>query len=331
MTPQLLTKLQQTLDMFIFLAIEITILFLLISYLIGIVLEFVPPERIRRTLSAPGGSSYLAAVGLGVITPFCSCSTIPMLTGLLKARAGFGPTLTFLFTSPLLNPVILGLFAATFSIAIAITYAAIALGVALFAGWLLETLGFEKEVRTEILSVSRPARSSSDTGYGHTDNRCCTPSESPQIKVCCDETANLSVTSVNRWLRIWQDTWRQFVSVAHFVAIGVIVGSFTYGFMPADLVAQYAGTDTPLAIPIAAVIGVPLYISAEAMIPLSAALSEKGMALGAIMALIIGSAGASLTEVILLRSIFKARMVIAFLVVIFGMAMVSGFLFNNLF
>lgn len=331
MNAELLAKLQNTFEMLLFLAVEITVLFLLISYLIGVVLEFLPPERIQRTLNASNGSSYLAAVGLGVLTPFCSCSTIPMLTGLLKARAGFGPTLTFLFTSPLLNPVILGLFAATFSTQVAITYAAIALSVALFAGWLLQTLGFEKQVRAEILNGSTAGGCSSNTGCAENTSSCCTPTETTGVQLCCGGSATVTVYPVNRWTRIWWETWAQFVSVSYYVAFGIVIGSVTYGFMPSDLVAQYASTDNPQAIPVAAVIGVPLYISAEAMIPLSAALSEKGMALGAIMALIIGSAGASLTEVILLRSIFKTPMVIAFLLVIFGMAMVSGFLFNRLF
>ena len=101
--------------------------------------------------------------------------------------------------------------------------------------------------------------------------------------------------------------------------------------MPADLIARYAGPENPLAIPIAAVIGVPLYIRAEAVIPLSAALAAKGMGLGAVMALIIGSAGASLTEVILLKSMFKRPMIVAFLTVIFSMAILAGGLFTLFF
>ncbi|WP_257266774.1 permease, partial [Endozoicomonas sp. ONNA2] len=103
------------------------------------------------------------------------------------------------------------------------------------------------------------------------------------------------------------------------------IGSITYGFVPADFIAQYAGPDNPLAIPFAAIIGVPLYIRAEAVIPLAAALAAKGMGMGALMALIIGSAGASLTEVILLKSLFRNPMIVAFLVVIFAMAIAAGF------
>jgi len=106
--------------------------------------------------------------------------------------------------------------------------------------------------------------------------------------------------------------------------VGIALGSMIYGFIPTDFIAQYAGSDNLLAIPLAAVIGIPLYIRAEAVIPLSAALAAKGMGLGAIMALIIGSAGASLTEVILLKSLFKNQMILAFLFVVLSMAVLSG-------
>jgi uncharacterized membrane protein YraQ (UPF0718 family) len=113
--------------------------------------------------------------------------------------------------------------------------------------------------------------------------------------------------------------------------MGIAIGSFIYGFIPTDLIAQYAGEGMWYAIPVAAVIGIPLYIRAEAVIPLSAALVQKGMALGSVMALIIGSAGASLTEVILLKSIFKNQMIAAFLFVILSMAMGAGFLYSFIF
>ncbi|GGP45629.1 hypothetical protein GCM10009347_11410 [Shewanella algicola] len=112
---------------------------------------------------------------------------------------------------------------------------------------------------------------------------------------------------------------------------GIAIGSSIYGFMPTELVAKYANSDNPFAIPVAAVIGIPLYIRAEAVIPLSAALAAKGMGLGAVMALIIGSAGASLTEVILLKAIFKNQLVIAFVGVIITMAILAGFTYQWLF
>lgn len=112
---------------------------------------------------------------------------------------------------------------------------------------------------------------------------------------------------------------------------GIAIGSIIYGFMPTEFIASVASKDNPLAIPVAAVIGIPLYVRAEAVIPLSAALAAKGMGLGAVMALIIGSAGASLTEVILLKSMFKNTLVVSFIAVILSMAIGAGLLHNVLF
>ena len=124
------------------------------------------------------------------------------------------------------------------------------------------------------------------------------------------------------------DGWLQFKAIFLYLLLGVAFGSLVYGFVPTEFIARYASGDSPLAVPIAAVIGIPLYVRAEALIPLSAVLVTKGMGLGAIMALIIGGAGASLTEVILLKSMFRMPMIIAFLTVILGMAVSAGYLFQ---
>ena len=293
---------QQALYMFVFLAAELTLLFLLISYAVGVLQSYLPPEKIQKILGAKKGKGYFIAAALGAITPFCSCSTIPFLKGLLKAQAGFGTMMVFLFASPLLNPVIIGLFIVTFGLEVAVFYFVVAIGVSLVAGWLLEKMGFEKEIRAEALVEE------SKGGCGCS----CGP-------------------KVSRWRKIWDSTWKDFKQVFPYLLMGIAIGSLIYGFMPTDLVAKYAGADNPFAIPVAAVIGIPLYIRAEAVIPLSAALAAKGMSLGTVMALIIGSAGASLTEVILLKSLFKTRLIVAFVVVIVLMAIVAGYGYTLLF
>ena len=118
--------------------------------------------------------------------------------------------------------------------------------------------------------------------------------------------------------------------VLPYLLLGVLVGSFIYGFIPAEWIATHAGADNPLAIPFSAVVGIPLYIRAEAVIPLASVLLGKGMGMGAVMALIISSAGASLTEVILLKSMFRTPMMVAFLTVILGMAILMGYLAQGL-
>ncbi|OEF11859.1 permease [Aliivibrio logei] len=295
-----------TLNMFAFLAAELTVLFLLISYLVGVLQEYIPPAKIQSILSGKNGRGYIVAGLLGAITPFCSCSTIPFLKGLLRAKAGFGTMMVFLFASPLLNPIIIGLFAVTFGLKVTVFYFAIAMGVSIIAGYALEKLGFEKYVK--------------ETAY-----------IAPEPKSCGSTCGGAKKAPQSKWVKIWHSTWTDFKKVLPYLIGGIALGSMIYGFMPTEFVARIASENNPFAIPVAAVIGIPLYIRAEAVIPLSAALAAKGMSLGAVMALIIGSAGASLTEVILLKSIFKNQMIAAFLVVILGMAVGAGYLYQFIF
>lgn len=294
-----------TLNMFAFLAVELTLLFLLISYIVGVLQEYIPPSKIQSILSSKNGKGYIVAGLLGAITPFCSCSTIPFLKGLLRAKAGFGAMMVFLFASPLLNPIIIGLFAVTFGLRVTLFYFAIAMGVSVAAGYLLERLGFEKYIKPAAYIP-------------------------PESKGCASRCGS-SAKPVSKWQRIWHSTWSDFKKVLPYLIGGIALGSIIYGFMPTKFIASVASENNPFAVPIAAVIGIPLYIRAEAVIPLSAALAAKGMGLGAVMALIIGSAGASLTEVVLLKSIFKNQMIIAFLTVILSMAVGAGYLYSYLF
>jgi len=305
MSPDTIAMIKETAGMFAFLATELTILFLLISYLVGMLQEHIPPAKIQSILSSKNGQGYIVAGFLGAITPFCSCSTIPFLKGLLRAKAGFGTMMVFLFASPLLNPVIIGLFAVTFGIKVTLFYFVIAMGVSVVAGYTLEKLGFEKYIQPEAY-------------------------EAPKSSGCGSRCGGAK-KPINKWKKVWLATWSDFKKVLPYLIGGIAIGSMIYGFMPTEFVARIASDDNLFAIPVAAVIGIPLYIRAEAVIPLSAALAAKGMGLGAVMALIIGSAGASLTEVILLKSIFKNPMIAAFLVVILGMATSAGYLYMVMF
>ena len=381
MNPQLITMLNETVNMFAFIALELTLLFLVISYLVGMLQEFVTPQKVQSILSSRNGKGYLIAALLGSITPFCSCSTIPFLKGLLRARAGFGPMMVFLFASPLLNPIIVGLFVVTFGVKVAVFYFVMAMGVSVIAGYILEKLGFERYVRKEaygqenvdhssccdtkaapalsscgettklapIVSLCSDVKSSpkmflyADVKPTSALSSCCETKPVPLASSCCG-TTSASVTPgadiptvppkldiVSRSLRVWRTTWKDFKHVLPYLFVGVLLGSFIYGFIPTEFIVNYAGEATWYAIPVAAVIGIPLYIRAEAVIPLTAALVQKGMAMGSVMAFIIGSAGASITEVILLKAIFKNQMIAAFLGVILGMAITSGFLYGLVF
>ena len=307
MNPETVLQLKETVEMFGKLAFELTTLFLLISYFVGVLQYYIPPEKIESILSSKHGKGYIIAAMLGSITPFCSCSTIPFLKGLLRAKAGFGPMMVFLFASPLLNPIVIALFIATFGIQVTTLYFTLAMGVSVTAGYVLEKLGFERYIKPF-----------------ETEQSCCSTEGSS-----CNSSSPAPVKS--KWRKIWDITWLDFKSALPYLFIGVALGSIIHGFVPTDFITKYASEDNPAAIPFAAVIGIPLYLRAVTLIPLSAALVAKGMGIGAVMAFMIGSAGASLPEVILLKSMFKTQMIVAFLTVVLGMAIFSGFLFSILF
>jgi len=297
--------LETAVEMFLFLAFELSVLYLVISYAVAYLQTKIPPAKIQSILSGQGGRGYVIAAFLGAITPFCSCSTIPFLKGLLRAQAGFGTMMVFLFSSPLLNPIIIGLFAVTFDLKVTVFYFCVAMSVSIIAGVLLEKLGFERYIKESAYEVPKPS--------------------------CCGSSCGGPAKPVSLWRKLWNSTWADFKSVTPYLFGGILIGALIYGFMPTEFIASVASSDNPFAIPVSAVIGIPLYIRAEAVIPLSMALASKGMSLGAVMALIIGSAGASLTEVILLKSIFKNTLVVSFVCVILTMAISAGFLYQLIF
>lgn len=344
--------LTQSAWMFLLLAVELSALFLVISAGVSLIRQRLPDEKIQAMLGARRGRGYLISAALGALTPFCSCSTIPMLRGLLSAKAGFGPTLTFLFVSPLLNPIIVGLMWATFGWQVTLLYAVIAAGVSVLASMLLDNLGFERHVidpkyakqggcatnggasTPESAGMKAAACGASSSIKSlkpvNTTPYCCAPQPEAAASISCgaDGTAALTQAPVipTAFAKARSDAWLQFKEVLPYLLLGVLIGSFIYGFIPAEWIAAHAGADNPLAIPFSAVVGIPLYIRAEAVIPLASVLLDKGMAMGAVMSLIIGSAGASLTEVILLKSIFRTPMILAFLTMILSMAILMGYL-----
>ena len=315
LSPELQVMLVNTAEMFVQLFVELTFLFIIISYFVALINEKLPAERIQQWLGGSKGRGYLTAAALGAVTPFCSCSSIPMLIGLLKARAGFGPTMTFLFASPLLNPIVIVLFIPVLGLNITILYASLALGTALIAGILLQHFGFEKYIRQEMLTP-KPT-SCGQTGCGKSSGQSCCgtePKKEPSL-----------------WRKAWGESWTLFRSMFPYMLIAMFIGAVVHGFVPTDFFAEVASADNPAAVPTAALIGIPLYIRVTTLLPLIGSFIAKGVSIGAVIALVIGSGGASLPEVILLKRLFYWPLLAAFLGVIFTMAVVAGFTFNIFF
>jgi len=334
-------KLMDSVEMFIQLFTELTFLFLAISFLVAIINIKLPAEKIQGLLGGKKGRGYLTAAGLGAVTPFCSCSTIPMLVGLLNARAGFGPTMTFLFTSPLLNPIVIALFIPVLGLQVTIAYASLALVTSITAGVALQYFKFDRFIKQDLLkkptsgcgssnSNSAPVTACCDSNKQEVPVTKCCDSKVPDAQEagCCDSKATVEPSM---WAQAWQEAWSLFRTMFPYMLIAMVIGAAVHGFVPADFFAKVASADNPAAVPSAALIGIPLYMRVTALLPLVGSFIAKGVSIGAVMALVIGSGGASLPEMILLKRLFNWPLMLAFLAVIFSMAVIGGYSFNILF
>ena len=300
-----MNTLLETLRYFVLITVELIALFLLISALVEIILMYVPEEKIRKRLSGAGIFGNIIAAGFGALTPFCACTTIPMTVGFLNAGVPFGSAISFLIASPLLNPIILGMLGAMVGIKAMAAYFVIAFSCSVLFGLLLERIGAQRYVKNVRL---KPAS-------------CCAGGEVVDKR---------SLPFRGKVKAAFARAWGSLRPIMGYLLIGVALGAGIYGYMPQDFVMKIAGPDNPFAIPVAAVLGIPLYIRAETAIPIGLALMGKGMSIGAVIALIIGGAGMAIPEMTMLASIFKNRLVAMIVLVIFLTAVVSGYLFNIL-
>lgn len=318
--------------------IELTLLFIGISFVVGCINQTLPQDKVQKLLAGRNGRGYVIGALLGGITPFCSCSTIPMMVGLLKAGAGFGPTMSFLFASPLVNPILLGLFIGLLGVKITLVYALLSLSLAVFSGISLEQLGFERFLKEQRKTAPGCCKTSRTIGpiqtiqplqYSETPVQTAETVISNSGECCQVREFPFPYPFKNLgWHRIFNESIKQFISFFPYIVFGIAVGAFIHGFIPESLISRVAGEENNAVIPLAALAGIPLYIRAAALVPMAASLIAKGMSIGAVIALIIGGAGASLPEVIMLKGLFKLPLLLAFLFSVFFTAITMGFTMN---
>jgi len=351
---------------FLVIAGELILIFVAVSFIIGLLMEYLPPSRVRDYLSNKlSWVQYLLGAGLGAITPFCSCSTVPITAGLLKGGVPFGPIMAFLFSSPVLNPIIIALLLSLLGTKATAVYVVVTFLGSMVAAYLLSKLGMERQVKP--LTGIQASCCSEEKKSGAASLRtlplagvCCSsesaqpahlialPTLQAQGSCCAGEavltaqsTTQSSCCSVSfeideaapfkeKLKRASVSAVDTFKGVFWYLLLGAGIGAFIYGFFPQDLVIRLAGPGNSWSIPIAALIGVPMYIRAETVIPISAALVGKGMGVGTVLALIIGGAGASIPEMIILGSMFRKKLIFAFALNVFLVAVVAGYLVDIL-
>jgi len=296
----------ETVKYFFIISTELILLFMLISMIVELILMHVPADKIQHYLSGRGIIGNLLGALVGSLTPFCACSTIPMALGFINSGVPFGSTISFLIASPLLNPIIIGMLGVMVGMKAAIIYFVVAFFCSVLFGYFMGKTG-------GVTYLKNQHKKGSTCGCGD--------EEMPST-----ELKKLSFRQkINN---AFYGAWGSMKPILGYLFIGVAIGALIYGYLPEDFVVRIAGANNPFAVPVAAVVGIPLYIRAETAIPIGLALMQKGMSIGAVVALIIGGAGMAIPEMSMLAGIFKKKMVIMIIAVIFLTAGISGWLFN---
>lgn len=309
----LATSLGEALLWFVVMTPVLGALFLALLFLVVLLQVRAPQERVRDVLRRRGPvTQYLAGAGLGAVTPFCSMTTIPVLAGLLRAGAPFGPTMAFLISSPLLDGIVLGVLVFLVGPKLTALYAGLTFLVAIGLGLLFDRLGLESEVR--------PAGRLMPASGG--SNGPANPA--PQVGVVAPEIGRTSMKPWARAREAARTAWGAFVPLAPHLLLGTSVGALLRAFLPVGWIVALAGPEQPFAIPLMAALGLPVYINAEILLPVAAALVEKGMGAGAVMALVITGLGMSASEVALLTGFFRARLLVALALSFFAVAVAGG-------
>ena len=289
----------EALDFFIYDTIKIFLLLAAIIYVVAIIRSQFPPEKTRRILSHEREyiGNVMAAL-LGTVTPFCSCSAVPLFIGFVESGVPLGVTLSFLISSPMVNEVALVLLWGLFGWKIALVYIGTGLLVAIVAGIVIGRLRMEKYVEDYVWQMQ----------VGNSE--VVDPSFREKLDYAKDYTLGLLK-------KIWP-----------YVIVGIGVGSFIHGYAPEDFLVKYAGKDNPFAVPLAVLIGVPLYSNAAGVIPIVQALMEKGMAVGTVLAFMMAVTALSFPEAVILKNVMKSRLLAVFFGTVAVAIVFVGYLFN---
>ncbi|SFE72687.1 permease [Thermophagus xiamenensis] len=297
-------NLSKTLGNFVFITLELLILFIAITALIEYIMMHVNRNRLEQLFRGNGLLGNVAGSLFGAITPFCACSTIPMTVGFLNARMPFGSVMSFLISSPLLNPVIVAMLAGTVGVRNAIIYFILAFALSTLFGYVLEKLGYARYVKSVRVS-----------GGKHVDE----DGQDARSKYSFKKKITIS-------LKAGRDS---LTPILPYLFIGVGIGAAIYGYLPGgDSFTRFAGKNNLFAVPIASIIGIPLYVRAETAIPIAMSLISKGVGMGTAISLIIGGAGMAIPEMTMLAKIFRRPLLVSFITVIFLVAVISGYTFN---
>lgn len=296
------SDLGKSLNFFIYDTIKILILLSVIIFIISLIRTYLPPEKTKKYLShqkLPILNNFIAAL-VGIVTPFCSCSAVPLFIGLVEAGVPLGATFSFLISSPMVNEVALVLLWGLFGWKIAVTYIVSGVLIATIAGYIIGKLNLEKWVEPFVFKIKG----------GKTIEQKMTKKDRYYYAICYVKEIVGKV-----WL---------------YVVIGVAIGAVMHGYVPNEFLLGLAGPNNLLAVPIVVLIGIPLYSNAAGMIPIVSVLINKGMAMGTALAFMMAVTALSIPEFVILRKVLKPKLIITYASIV-GLGIIfTGYLFNIL-
>jgi uncharacterized membrane protein YraQ (UPF0718 family) len=295
------SHLGDALNFFIYDTLKIFLLLTTIVYAVAIIRAYFPPEKTKRILSHK--REYLGntmAALLGIVTPFCSCSAVPLFIGFVEAGVPLGVTFSFLISSPMVNEIALIMLWGLFGWKIALIYTGTGVVLAIVSGIVIGKLKMEKYVQDYVWEIKAGAGEIVQTSFRE------------KLIYARDYTAELLK-------RIWP-----------YVIIGIALGGIVHGYIPTDFVVKYAGRDNPFAVLVAVLIGIPLYSNAAGMIPVVQALVGKGMAMGTVLAFMMSVTAISFPEAVILKNVLKMRLIYTFFGIVAVGIIIVGYLFNTI-
>ena len=280
---------------------KVLLLLTLVVFVMGMINSYFTPERTRALLAGKTeGVANVMAAGLGIVTPFCSCSAVPLFIGFVQAGVPLGVTFSFLISAPMVNEVALALLLGLFGWKIAALYLGLGLTVAIVAGWVIGRLKMERHLEDWVRNMPKVNAAPSEGG------------------LMLSERIDAGLASVREIVgKVWP-----------YILAGITVGAAIHGWVPQDFMASIMGKQAWWSVPLAVLIGVPMYTNAAGVIPIVQALLAKGAALGTVLAFMMSVIALSLPELIILRKVLKPRLIATFVAVVATGILLVGFVFN---
>ncbi|ELN1905199.1 organoarsenical efflux permease ArsP [Campylobacter coli] len=296
---------------FLYLFVELSVLFIGISFLISIINQKYE-GMFRKQLSGDKISSYFKAIFLGALTPFCSCSTIPLLKAFLEARVKLSVCLAYLFTSPLINPIIFTMLFITFGLKLSLTYVVFLVFLIFIVSFVFSKFKEESFLKSNIFTQT----THNPSNFIFKQKSCCANTQ--------DKPKNITIN----YKELFKESLKNYKKLLPYIVVAVFIGAFIHGFIPQEILQKYLNGNEILSIVLAAFLGIFLYLRAETIIPIGLILLQMGISQGVIMSFLIAGAGCSLPELILLKQMFKIKFLFLFVMIILGVAISFGIFIN---